>query len=177
MAKKLVGLVALMTVAVAAVVFLPSVSHAQGSCEIDPRYQGTATFGANVTAINAGGTIIFEGTGWPPNSTLELFVNDEPIGSVVTDANGAWTFQYVVPANASGTQTATVACGSFVLSTQFTVTAGTAPAPSAGPGAGATTLPVTGSDSLSWVQIGIALVALGAVLLYLSKRRNRQLVA
>lgn len=172
MAKKLVGFLALLTVAVASLAFVPSVSQAQAPCDITAAYEGTATFGTNLTVVNAGDTIIFEGTGWPPNVTLDLAVNGEPIGSVVTDANGAWTFAYVVPANASGTQTATVSCGSFVLSTQFTVTAA-APRDVT---PGATTLPVTGSDSLSWVQIGIALVALGAVLLYLSRRRNQTLV-
>jgi LPXTG-motif cell wall-anchored protein len=37
-----------------------------------------------------------------------------------------------------------------------------------------TPLPVTGSDSLSWVQMGIALIALGAVLVYLTRRRSQQ---
>jgi LPXTG-motif cell wall-anchored protein len=171
MAKRVVGFLALMAVTFGAFVLLPASAGAQGPCEITAAYEGTATFGTNLTVVNAGDTIIFEGTGWPPNVTLDLAVNGEPVGSVVTDAAGAWSFSYTVPANASGTQTATVTCGSFVLSTQFSVSA-----PPVAVQQAPTTLPVTGSDSLSWVQIGIALIALGAVLVYLTKRRNHSLV-
>jgi LPXTG-motif cell wall-anchored protein len=173
MAKRVVGFLALMAVSLATLAILPASVEAQAPCDITAAYEGTATFGTNLTVVNAGDTIIFEGTGWPPNVTLDLAVNGEPVGSVVTDAAGSWSFSYVVPANASGTQTATVSCGSFVLSTQFSVAA---PPVSLQPAPGSTTLPVTGSDSLSWVQIGIALIALGAVLVYLTRRRNQSLV-
>lgn len=173
MAKRLVGFLALMALSMGAFVFLPTAAEAQGPCEITAAYEGTATFGTNLTVVNAGDSIIFEGTGWPPNVTLDLAVNGEPIGSVTTDAAGAWSFTYVVPANASGTQTATVSCGSFVLSTQFTVAAPAAPIQQP---TTTGTLPVTGSDSLSWVQVGIALIALGAVLVFLTRRRNQSLV-
>jgi LPXTG-motif cell wall-anchored protein len=169
MAKRLVGLLALTTMLLGALALVSPPAQAQEACDIEAAYQGTATFGTNLTVVSAGGEIIFEGTGWPPNVTLQLSVNGQQVGSVTTDAQGSWSFTYTVPANASGTQTAEVSCGSFVLSTQFSVSS-TAPIT----GTTTTPLPVTGSDSLSWVQMGIALIALGAVLVYLTRRRSQQ---
>jgi LPXTG-motif cell wall-anchored protein len=170
MAKRLVGLLALTTMLLGAFALVSPPAQAQEACDIEAAYQGTATFGTNLTVVSAGGEIVFEGTGWPPNVTLQISVNGQQIGSVTTNAQGSWSFTYTVPANASGTQTAEVSCGSFVLSTQFNVIG------AAGPITGGTTtpLPVTGSDSLSWVQMGIALIALGAVLVYLTRRRSQQ---
>lgn len=173
MAKRVVGFMAVIGLALAALMFVPATADAQGECNITAEYQGTATFGTNITVVNAGDSIVFSGTGWPPNVTLELAVNGEPIGSATTDATGAWSFTYTVPANASGTQTATISCGSFVLSTQFSVSGTPASLQTVTP---TSTLPVTGSDSLSWVQVGVALIALGAVLVLLTRRRNRQLL-
>jgi LPXTG-motif cell wall-anchored protein len=173
MAKKVVGFLALVGLAMTALVLVPAAANAQSECEITAAYQGTATFGTNITVVNAGDDIVFSGTGWPPNVTLQLAVNGEPIGSVTTDAAGNWSFTYTVPANASGTQTATISCGSFVLSTQFTVAGTPASLQTVNPSG---TLPVTGSDSLSWAQVGLALIALGAVLVLLTRRRNQQLV-
>jgi LPXTG-motif cell wall-anchored protein len=170
MAKRMVGLLALTTMLLGGLALVAAPAQAQGACDITAEYQGTATFGTNLTVVNAGGEIVFEGTGWPPNVTLQLSVNGQQVGSVTTSASGAWSFTYTVPANASGTQTAEVSCGSFVLSTQFSVSTSVAPVT----GTTTTPLPVTGSDSLSWAQMGIALIALGAVLVYLTRRRSQR---
>jgi LPXTG-motif cell wall-anchored protein len=166
----LVGLLALVMMVLGALALVSPPAQAQEeACDIQAAYQGTATFGTNLTVVSAGGEIIFEGAGWPPNVTLQLSVNGQQVGSVTTNAQGSWSFTYTVPANATGTQTAEISCGSFVLSTQFTISS-TAPVT----GTTSTPLPVTGSDSLSWAQMGIALIALGAVLVYLTRRRAQQ---
>jgi hypothetical protein len=72
MAKRLVGLLALTTMLLGAFALVSPPAQAQEACDIEAAYQGTATFGTNLTVVSAGGEIVFEGTGWPPNVTLQI---------------------------------------------------------------------------------------------------------
>ncbi|SDF68600.1 fibronectin type III domain-containing protein [Klenkia brasiliensis] len=59
-----------------------------------------------ISKITAGQKITLEGTGYAPNSTVELLVYSSPVslGTVVTDENGSFSVEVTVPANlANGT--------------------------------------------------------------------------
>ncbi len=113
-----------------------------------------------------GDTVTVSGTGWPADAEVTVFVDGEPVGDTTADGEGAWTFEYEVPADAAGAQAITAdgcAEGGEVLGTTLTVQ-------EAEPAA----LPRTGSNTTEpLVRTGAVLVAAGAVLVYAVRRRSQ----
>lgn len=153
--------------AAAFLVALPTAASAQeeaDSCAVDiADYEGTAILSVNPLEIAPGGTVTITGEGFPPNSSVPLFLNGDEIGSPVADDTGAFTFLYTLPANVTGgVITFEALCGAFTLTTNLTITVGQVTP---------TTIPVTGSDSTGLVQIAAALLAVGVLLVFLSRRQ------
>lgn len=148
---------------------------AQSVCEANAQYQGSATFVANVTTVAPGGTVVFSGTGWPGSSTVAININGALVGEAPTTPTGTFTFNYVVPASTpTSTLNATAGCGTFVLSQAVGVVAAntsTSAVPVATTAATGS-LPVTGTQALWGAQIAIALVAVGGLLVLVSRRRE-----
>lgn len=140
-------------------------------------YEGSAVISVDPVTVTPGGSVTITGVGFPPNVLVPLFFNDEPIGSPVTDENGAFTFVYTIPADTpAGTFEFSAACGTFILTSNITVT----PIP---PVPGPTTpitqaptqpLPTTGADSLPLVQIAGALIVVGGLVLFLTRRQHER---
>jgi LPXTG-motif cell wall-anchored protein len=149
----------------------PSMATAQDapeSCEVDiADYEGTAIIEISPLTVAPGGTVTISGSGFPPNVIVPLLFNGEQFASPVTDETGAFAVQFVVPADiGAGVVTFEVVCGAFTLSANLNVAVGSVP-----PGQ----LPGTGSDStLPLIQLSIALLAGGALLLFLARRQSRR---
>lgn len=153
--------------AAAFLVAMPTAASAQDdveSCAVDiADYEGSAIISISPLTIAPGGTVTITGEGFPPDVSVPLFFNGDEIGAPVTDEDGAFSFLYTVPADATtGTVTFEALCGAFTLTTNLTVTAGQVTP---------TTIPVTGSDSTGLVQVAAALLAVGALLVFVSRRQ------
>lgn len=147
-------------------------AQAQGTCNLPAQYQGSVTFAASVTSAVPGQTITFTGSGWPANTTIPITINGASVGTTTTNASGQFSFTYTVPASASGTLTASVDCGAVVVSSSVSVSSGSAstalPVQRVSTGS---TLPVTGSQAIGFVQVALALLAAGGLALLLARRR------
>ena len=156
-----------------AVAALPSSgAQAQGTCNLPAQYQGSASFGASVTSAAPGSTITFSGSGWPANASIPISVNGASVGSATADASGHFSFTYTVPSSATGTLSASAACGSFVLSASVSIS-GTVTSVTVVTTNGGTSLPVTGSPAIGLAQIALALLAAGGLVVLVSRRRSR----
>lgn len=122
--------------------------------------------GATVTApgtVVPGGSLTLSGSGFAPNTPVTITINPggTVITGVVTDGSGNWTTTNTAPTG-SGTFTATVTDGTTTATTNFIVGAASG---------GGASLPKTGtSNSLQFAEIGAGLVALGAVLVFGTRR-------
>lgn len=178
MAKRVLVAVLLVAVTTVGASFVAGPAQAQSaSCNLPAQYQGSATFSANVTTAAPGSTIVYTGTGWPPNSTVTISINGTVVGSAQTDASGKFTFSYTVPANATGTITASAGCGSFSISNNVLVTGGGTNTGNQNTGnqsttTGGTTLPTTGSDAAGLAQVALLLLAVGGLFVLLARRRS-----
>lgn len=175
-ARKTLGLLAMIAMALGLTALLPSVAHAQTSCEANiADYEGSAIITVDPVSVTPGGTVVLTGTGFPPNSIVPLYFNDELIGQPVTDADGNFTFTYTIPADiTSGTFEFSAACGTFILTASITITPVVPPTQAPQP-----PLPTTGSSSTTRVaQAALALLAVGGVLVVSTRRsaRHRELV-
>lgn len=145
-------------------------AQAADSCAVDiTDYEGSASVTVSDLSPEAGDTITFVGSGFPPGSAVPLALNGEAIGSPVTDSTGSFSFSYTIPSDlaAGTTLTFTATCGAFVLTQTLTVASSAVP----------TTvpqgrLPVTGSDNGWLVRAGLALVAAGGTVLLVARRRQ-----
>ena len=142
------------------------------TCAIDiTDYEGSATISTDNISPEAGETITFTGTGFPPNTVVPLAVNGESIGSPTTDETGAFSFTYTVPTDlAPGAQLEfSATCGAFVLTQTITISApGVTPptTPTQQP------LPVTGGDFDWAIRAGLALIAVGGLVVLAVRRRS-----
>ncbi len=150
----------------------PANAQSADSCAVDiTDYEGSASVTVDDLSPQAGDTITFVGSGFPPGTVVPLALNGETIGSPVTDTSGAFSFSYTIPSDlAVGTSlTFTATCGAFVLTQTVTITAISVP----------TTqpqgrLPVTGADNGWLVRTGLALVAAGGAVLLVVRRRQAE---
>lgn len=125
----------------------------------------------SATSVAAGGTVTLTGCGFAAGSTVTITVESttQVLGTVVTDAAGAFSKTVTIPSNlAPGTHTlkATGTApdqSSVVLSASFTVTA----ASSQGTGTA-----FTGSNPWPTVLIGGGLLLVGAMLVMTVRRRR-----
>jgi hypothetical protein len=146
------------------------------TCAIDiGDYEGSALLTISPIEVEPGGTVTISGQGFPPGATVPLAFNGEEFAAPVTDEEGAFTITFTVPADiAPGVVTFEALCGAFTLTAQLTVLT---------PGGGVTTtianngnLTPTGSDSTQLIQVAAALLAVGALLVFLARRQARRRV-
>jgi alpha-L-rhamnosidase len=129
-----------------------------------------------------GDSLVDDGRGFAPGSSvlIELVSNDTNLGSATTDDAGDFSFEATVPetqepgdytVQATGTN---AAGDDVVLTAALTVEDCDEVAPPAEAVAPpADDLPVTGSNStMLLIQIGLALAAIGGILLTLARRRK-----
>ena len=139
-----------------------------------PQSYPGAPFTGSATGIVPGGQITFSGSGFIPNAPGTLTVESTPVVYDLTfDETGS--FSITVPAPTEpGPHKATVTDGVNTLVFNFVVDPAAGTAGSAG---GATpvqagSLPYTGNDSAPFVQIGIALLAVGALITIIVRTRR-----
>lgn len=118
----------------------------------------------------AGGTIVVVGTGFAPNSTVEVSLPSASarLGAFRADGVGRVEAQVTLPAGVAGTQViqlaGTASDGSpRVLETSITI----------GGRAAEQALPYTGSSTASMVAVGASAVAVGFVLVAAAGRRRQ----
>jgi LPXTG-motif cell wall-anchored protein len=145
----------LMAVALTLVVAAPA-AHAQ--------YQNTPTLTVDKPTAPAGSTVLVCGTNFLPNTTVSLSVGSSSIGQAQTDAAGAFCFPWDTATLSAGTYVVTATDGRNTLSVTVVLTAGGTTAPTG-------TLPYTGSESGTFARAGAALVAVGALLVLVTRRR------
>ena len=118
--------------------------------------------------VSPGENMTVSGTGFLPNAPVTVTVASTPtvVGTPMTDGDGNWTLTFAAPTE-PGVHTITASDGTNVITGTFTVVAaGTAVTP-------AGTLPYTGSDSsLPLAQLGLGLVAVGAIAVLMVRKRN-----
>lgn len=156
----------MVVVAVALVMAMAATAHAQyrpgqPGFEIDPAVLpcegGPATIsGVNLApASTASASIVIDGSTVPVGS-----------GTVVDDPDGPFQFPVTVPPLSGGEYTVIVTDGVITLSN--IVTSNCPVSSTIAPGK----LPRTGSDSMSFVRIALALIAVGGLLLLAERRRR-----
>jgi hypothetical protein len=122
-------------------------------------------------SVTAGKKITLSGSGYMPNSTISVIIYSEPqvLTSVVTDATGSFTVEVTVPAGLVNGQHTLVASGVDpsgnvrYMTLPVTVTGGTT---------GVGGLAATGADIAVPLAGGLAVLALGAGLIVVSRRRS-----
>ena len=112
-------------------------------------------------------SVVFTGTGLPPNTEVPVTINGTQVDTVMTDADGNFTYTYVIPCDFRGTMQIIVgssglqASATAVISVAITATT--------------TPLPSTGSNSTEpLARAGVLLVSGGGILLVAGKRRERK---
>ena len=88
-------------------------------------YKGTFVITTDNPNPEDGTTIHILGSGFPPNTSVPLFADGKPIGTVVTDSTGHFSFPYTIPADAADGSTITFManCGSVKPVTTVEVSA------------------------------------------------------
>lgn len=114
------------------------------------------------------------GTGCPAAARVIMTLDGESLGTIVADADGAFTYDGTVPAGtAPGVHTLAATCGDLVQSVRFTVPD---PAPRASPGddraTGGGALPWTGTDIWPLLRWAAALALAGTGFVVLARRRS-----
>ena len=111
------------------------------------------------------GAVTSRCVGFPPDTPVTFSLDGEVLGTVTADANGDCAFTFTMP-DACGVYTLTASGGGVVRTSTITVPCAAAPVSAAG------ALPYTGSDSLPIAQLGIGLLAVGAFVTILVRRRH-----
>jgi LPXTG-motif cell wall-anchored protein len=151
------------------VVFTSSAGAQTTTCTASTAYNPSATFTATPATAVPGSTVVLSGSGWPASSTISIAVGGNPAATTTTNASGAFSFNFTIPAGATGTITATATCGALVLSTTISVGPVVTLAPTVPTG----TLPTTGSNSTGLlVPVSLSLVALGGLLVLAARKRR-----
>ena len=119
------------------------------------------------------GAIRVTGTGCDPGAAVTASVTPAGGGAVVATGSGTagstGAFEIVTTSVGPGQYQVTATCGELVQVLDVTVPGGTAPTSVAQAGA----LPRTGSDSsLPLAQVGALLIAAGALVFFVSRRRQ-----
>ncbi len=138
-------------------------------------YKGTFVITTDNPNPEDGTTIHILGSGFPPNTSVPLFADGKPIGTVVTDSTGHFSFPYTIPADAADGSTITFManCGSVKPVTTVEVSA-QAIATTVVP-ASTQPLPRTGSAStLPLLAAGVAFVVIGGLIVLSMRKRNQR---
>jgi LPXTG-motif cell wall-anchored protein len=126
----------------------------------------------NTFIVAPGGRLVIEGSAFMPDSPVTVTVASTPtvVGTPITDAEGNFSLAFNAPTEL-GDHTVTASDGTNTLVLGFTVVAADA-VDAAG------TLPYTGSNSsVPVAQIGAGLVAAGAVLVLMVRKRQHHLAS
>lgn len=140
--------------------------------DVDAQYEGNNTVATVSDTTPAPGeplTVHFEG--FDPNTSVSGQLNSAPVplGTKTTSATGAVDFTFTVPTTFAPGETHTVTATGTRGGQPLTLTASFTVAGQAAAGA----VPTTGSSSsLPLSRVGIALVAVGGIAVYLSRRRR-----
>lgn len=139
---------------------------------------GAQTYGNQPTAtvdrpaVVQGENVTISGTGWSPACNVVLSYNPV-IGEAPVAPDGTFTFDWNTAGVPLGLQTVTIdqPCSGQSVQVQVTVMAsgGSATTP-ATPGTTSGALPRTGSDTGLYVRGGLALLALGGMVLLVGRR-------
>jgi LPXTG-motif cell wall-anchored protein len=118
----------------------------------------------------AAGVIDLDCSGFLPGTEVNVTLDGEVLGSGLVRPDGTVALDANLPAEC-GTYNLAVSGGGVTRTTQVTVPC----APGAAPGAvtPAGTLPYTGSDSAPIAQIGVALLAAGALVTFAVRQRGK----
>ena len=146
---------------------------AQATPATVPASSGTMTSSDTDGALTAGEQITLSGTGYLPNSTVDLYVYSTPtkVGTAVADEAGNFTATVTLPASLANGTHHLVAAGvdpsgnPRYLVVEVTVSGGTAVVTAAGG------LAYTGFSALPFVGGGLLTLVAGAGLLVASRRR------
>lgn len=125
----------------------------------------TTTIGGTITVPGntvVGGTVAVSGTSCGPNQSVTIKFNGVVVATATTDASGKFTTQFNVPAGTTpGVYTVTASNSVCNLAASIQVDP-----------ASATRLAFTGSSSsIPTLWVGAGLVALGAGLVFVARRR------
>ena len=125
-------------------------------------------------STTVGGTVTVEGSGCPADGTVTIKIGTVEVGTVTSDEEGNFILKDIVlpPSITPGQYTVHALCGDLDLTAVLSVSA---LPPSTTTATTVATLPKTGTDSGSWVKVGLGLVAVGG-LLVLATRRRRSMV-
>jgi len=122
--------------------------------------------GGVCTVVVTGNTINIDCEGFPPGTEVVITLNGEVLGTGVVRADGTIDANVALPTEC-GTYDLTISAGGVSRTSQLNVPC----APSAVTPAG--TLPYTGSDSAPIAQIGVALLAAGALVTFVVRQRGK----
>jgi LPXTG-motif cell wall-anchored protein len=134
------------------------------------QYSNVPTLTINTPTTTPCSQVVIKGTGFLPNHEVTITADGVVVGTVMSDANGDFTFTYTVPCNAvdgeiefkanDGTNVLTVKVNVVVSGTSAT------PAPTG-------TLPKTGSSNTqNLLRIGVLLIAVGGMVVIATRRRS-----
>lgn len=137
-------------------------------------YPGGPTLTITSPSVPQGGALGATMTGCAPGEAIHFVLNSTPydMGTVPADPTGKGSVTITVPSNfPPGPHTVVSTCGNLTLSADVTVTSATITTTTI-----SGSLPTTGSNTDGLVRGGIALVALGALLVVaaaaFARRRN-----
>ena len=153
------------TLALIAVAAISLLAAGPAGAQSNP-YSGTTTgLAASDTTPAAGARVTVSGSGCAAGADVAAYLDGAAAGSTTADGSGAFSASIDAP-TAAGTYTVNAVCGATVLGVVITVGGAAAAAPDGA------TLPVTGGDSISLVQIGVILLAVGALALVAVRTRR-----
>lgn len=146
------------------------------------QYQGIVTIEVDDQTVVPGQSLEVTGGGCPAGSTVTISFDDQGMGTTVADQDGAYGTTLEVPDVAPGAAAVVAECDGRTAETDVEVlapdtneTAGPPTTPSGGGTGGSDddVLARTGTELERPLQIGIALLAVGGVVLAATSRRRR----
>lgn len=171
-------------VAVMAVMLAPSVVHAQD-------YPPSPTVVIDQPVVTEGGIVTLTGSGFLPDSLIEVYLASDPTGSsgrillgtTMSDSEGNFAFRWDTAGYPPGSYTLIATDGINSATTEIIVTAAgeqavVAPVRTdtgAPPAAVGRTLPVTGGVGGVVMRLGIVLLTIGGLVMVASRGRWRKM--
>jgi len=131
---------------------------------------------ASPNPVAPGGTVHFTGGGFASSSTVTIELHSTPVvlGTTTTDDDGDFSYDSVIPTDTPTGSHELLAMGvdqnGNQLTDELAITVTTSGTAASG------TLPLTGTNSVQYLGLGLALVALGSAAVW-GSRRSRSAVA
>jgi len=170
MIRKLVATVALLVGTLA--VLAPASPAAAGG---GPPDYASCVITVEPSTFPPGASVVVTGSAFQPNFETTLMLGQVPLGTVMTDATGAFQTTVTIPDDAApGANTISAACDAQgnVTSTDVTISGGDVSQPTT-PGGSGGGLPRTGSDAEPLVVAGAAALLAGITFVLIAGRRRR----